>query len=113
MKMNLLFAHRDANLCVVVRRFLAKKDYDVETSTDALDCVAKLRQVTPDVLVLDPELLWGGGEGVLAILCDESPTTTVKVLLSGTVATSPDRAGLDQSLLVKYCSTLDELIRVL
>ena len=68
MKQRLLIADRDAELCEVFRTFLTERGYEVETSTDGLDCLAKLRQVTPAVLVLDLELLWGGGDGVLAWL---------------------------------------------
>ena len=72
MKQALLIADRDAELCDVYRRFLTDRGYEVETSSDGLDCLRKLRQVTPAVLVLDLELLWGGGDGVLAWLREES-----------------------------------------
>ena len=72
MKQRLLIADRDAELCELYRMFLTERGYEVETSTDGLDCLAKLRHVTPAVLVLDLELLWGGGDGVLAWLREES-----------------------------------------
>ena len=46
--------------------------------SSGLECVARLRERVPDVLVLEPQLPWGGGEGVLAIMgevpraCDRS-----------------------------------------
>ena len=33
-----------------------------------LECAARLRECVPDVLVLEPQLPWGGGEGVLAMM---------------------------------------------
>ena len=84
MKQRLLIADRDAELCEVYRRFLTERGYEVETSTDGLDCLAKLRQVTPAVLVLDLELLWGGGDGVLAWLREERPAPRIPVLLTAT-----------------------------
>ncbi len=62
MKNRLLIADRNGESCEVYRRFLTERGYEVETSTDGLDCLAKLRQVRPVVLVLDLELLWGGLE---------------------------------------------------
>ncbi len=57
MKPCLLIAEHDSELCEVDRKFLAERGYKVETSTDGLGCVAKLRQVTPAVLVRELELL--------------------------------------------------------
>jgi DNA-binding response OmpR family regulator len=68
MNQTLLIAEGDAELCDVYRRFFARQGFDVETASDALDCVEKLRRVPPAVLVLDWELRWGGGDGVLAWL---------------------------------------------
>ena len=33
-----------------------------------MECLTRLRERTPDVLVLEPQLLWGGGDGVLAVM---------------------------------------------
>ena len=102
MKQRLLIADRDAELCEVYRRFLTERGYEVETSTDGLDCLAKLRQVTPAVLVLDLELLWGGGDGVLAWLREESPAPRIPVLLTATAAAPPDMAEFNEPPVVDY-----------
>ena len=86
----------------VYRRFLTERGYEVETSTDGLDCLAKLRQVTPAVLVLDLELLWGGGDGVLAWLREESPAPRIPVLLTATAADPPDMAEFNEPPVVDY-----------
>ena len=39
MKQRLLIADRDAELCELYRRFLTERGYEVETSTDGLDCL--------------------------------------------------------------------------
>ena len=51
------------------------------TATDALDCVAKLRVFAPDVLVLDPALPWGQGEGVLAMMYEDPGVPLVPVMV--------------------------------
>ena len=102
MKPHLLIADRDADLCDVFRCFLTSRGYEVETSTDGLDCLAKLRQVTPAVLVLDRELLWGGGDGVLAWLREESRAPSIPVLLTATAADPPDLAEFNEAPVVGY-----------
>ena len=102
MKPRLLIADRDAELCEAFRRFLTERGYEVETSTDGLDCLAKLRQVTPAVLVLDLELFWGGGDGVLAWLRAEHSASKIPVLLTATAAAPPDMAELNEPPVVEY-----------
>ena len=44
----------------------------VETAVDGLDCWSKLRARCPDALMIDVDLLWGGSDGVLARLREDS-----------------------------------------
>jgi len=78
-----LIAHDDADLRDLYREFLAKHGYEVETSSDGLDCLKKLRMATPAVLVLDLELRWGG-DGILAWLREENPSHEVSIILTAT-----------------------------
>jgi len=78
----LLIAQGDAALCDLYRQFLAKHGYAVETSSDGLDCLRKLRQVTPAALVLDLELRWGGGDGILAWLREANQAHGIPVILT-------------------------------
>ena len=48
---------------------------------NALDCVSQLREETPNVLVLDPVLPWGGGDGVLACMREDKTVPNVPTLL--------------------------------
>jgi len=102
MRQYLLIADRDADRCEVFRRFLTERGYEVETSTDGLGCVAKLRQVTPALLMLDLELLWGGGDGVLAWLREESPAPRFPVLLTAPAAGPPAMAAFNEPPVVDY-----------
>ena len=85
MKRTLLIAEGDTELCNLYRHLLMERGYTVETSNDGLDCLRKLRRGIPDVLVLDLDLHWGGGEGVLAWLREESPTHGIPVRFDGQV----------------------------
>jgi DNA-binding response OmpR family regulator len=84
MKPMLLVAEGDRELREVYRTFLAERSYHVETAADGLECLDKLRRLSPTVLVLDRELHWGGGDGVLAWLREEGPTDGVSVVLTAT-----------------------------
>jgi DNA-binding response OmpR family regulator len=77
----LLIAEADEDLLEMHRRFLARNGYEVETASGGLECLTKLRRLVPDVLILDLELLWGGGAGVLALLHEDFPTQSVPVVL--------------------------------
>lgn len=74
----------DSDPCVLdgYREGLAQDGLTVATAADGLQCLAQLRKFRPDVLVLDPSLPWGGGDGVLALLHDDPdlPQTAVIVL---------------------------------
>jgi carbon storage regulator CsrA len=67
--------------------YLAEQGYEVFVSQNALDCLDKLRKYSPDIMVLEPVLPWGGGDGVLAMMNEEPdiPKTPVLLLTDGTV----------------------------
>jgi two-component system KDP operon response regulator KdpE len=78
----LLVAEADAELRDAYRAFLALHGFAVETASDGLECLAKLRRLAPDVLVLDQGLRWGGSDGVLA--CLRENTSGARVILTAT-----------------------------
>lgn len=75
-----LIADPDEPLLTVYRELL-RKEFDVVTASDGLKCLARLRERAPDVLVLEPQLPWGGGDGVLAAMRDESDLANVLVMI--------------------------------
>jgi DNA-binding response OmpR family regulator len=38
------------------------------TAVSGLECIARMKEHAPEALVLEPQLPWGGGEGVLSIM---------------------------------------------
>ena len=93
MKPTVLIAESDAELRDAYRTYLTGRGYEVETAADGLDCLEKLRRVTPAVLVLDRGLRWGGADGVLACLREERATSGVSVVLTAMAGNPPDVAG--------------------
>jgi response regulator of citrate/malate metabolism len=46
-----------------------------------LECLERLQDFAPDVLVLEPELPWGGGDGVLAVIHEQPELRPAFVVL--------------------------------
>ena len=72
MKADVLIAEADVKLCRSYQRLFSGSGLRVETATDGLDCWNKLRASSPDALMVDVNLLWGGCDGVLARLREDS-----------------------------------------
>jgi two-component system response regulator MprA len=71
MRHRLLIADGDRELSEVYRRFFSYQGYEVETADGGVECLAKLRTRPDTYVILDLEIPWGGGEGVLACLREE------------------------------------------
>ncbi len=77
----IVLADRDAGLLADHGTFLARQGYEVAVCSDALACLELLRSFRPDLLVLDPDLPWGQGEGLLSLMRDgDAPTVPVVVM---------------------------------
>lgn len=103
MRLQLLIAEGDSDLREIYRRFLAERGHDVYTAADGLECLEKLRLLVPVVLVLDQELRWGGGDGVLAWLREQT-TAMASVVLTTTGAYRSDELGEHRPPLVRVLS---------
>lgn len=60
---------------------LRAKGFRVMTADHGLECLEVLNLISPDVIVIEPELLWGGGDGVLAILSENPERQRIPVLV--------------------------------
>lgn len=86
-----LIADHDESLRRRYQRVLFQVGFDVETVSGGVDCIARLRECPPDVLVLEAELPWGGSSGVLALMGEESDVPRVPVLMHGSGRSLSDR----------------------
>jgi DNA-binding response OmpR family regulator len=71
MTARVLIADVDPILTEVYRDHLTDRGFAVKTALTGLSCLGQLRQFRPDLLVVGTSLLWGGCEGVLAVMEDE------------------------------------------
>lgn len=66
--MKVLVAFANETSVEVLRQFLTDHDCEVDVVARGIDCLPKVRQLVPDVFVLDRDLPCGGGDGVLACM---------------------------------------------
>jgi hypothetical protein len=71
----------DAELRDIYRLFLVECGFAVKTTSDGVERRPNFRRLGPDLLMLDQELLWGGGEGLLAWMRESAYDTPVGPLL--------------------------------
>jgi DNA-binding response OmpR family regulator len=77
-----LIAESDEPTRDAIRRYLLLHGYEVETADSGVECLSKLRRGTPGVVVLDSDLAWGGGDGVLAVMREEPRLARIPVVLT-------------------------------
>lgn len=77
-----LLADADPLLIDCYAAHLSELGFDVTTAGNGVDCVARLRERTPHLIVLDAGLLWGRAEGVLAIIAERADVSDVPVLVT-------------------------------
>jgi CheY-like chemotaxis protein len=94
MRSTVYIADADQELCDLYRRFFTRQGWRVETSQGGLDCLARLRQGSPQLLVLDAHLPWGGADGLLAVMRDDPGLARIPVVLTSTGASAQPPDGL-------------------
>ncbi len=82
MKLRLLATDPDPVLLQLYRAYFPNFGFDVATAGDGLECVELLREFVPDALVLSLELRWGGADGVLSIVRDDTQVQPIPVVLT-------------------------------
>lgn len=66
--MRVLIAEGDKVFLDIAQDYLLHCGLEVNVATNGVEAVASLRRDRPDVVVLDRELLWGGEDGVRALM---------------------------------------------
>lgn len=103
MKPQVLIADPDELLLAAYRAFLVAEGFEVIAVTSGLACIEVLRRRSVIALILDSELPWGSGVGVLDLLKQERISLPPVLLLTSRPArivesTIPVR---DYALLIK------------
>lgn len=82
--MRILLAGRDVLLLEALQSFLWDNGFEAEIAEDALECVTVMREFAPQALLVIDELLWGGADGVIAIMNDDRALAKTRVLFLST-----------------------------
>ena len=88
-----LIADVDRELCGLYRRFFSCHGWQVQTFGEALTCLTQLRQDSPQLLILDLSLPWGGADGLLAVMRDDPDLARVPVILTSAEASPKPHSG--------------------
>src|ERR1700674_325048 len=74
MPLSVFVASADLIALDVYRRLFYFCGHEVETASSGLECLTKLQEFAPDVLVLDDNLKWSGADGVLGRIRENERT---------------------------------------
>jgi len=89
MPTRVLIADPDKYLLTVFQERLWQEVFEAATAGDGLQCAAMLEEFSPDVLVLDPTIAWGGGDGIVAMIHQDSRVKKVPLIILLTYGCSP------------------------
>ncbi|MBS0206491.1 MAG: hypothetical protein JSS49_26685 [Planctomycetes bacterium] len=81
MQRKLLLAIRRSQWRTALALSLRQNDVEVVTADHGIECLHVLSHFRPDTVVVEPELLWGGGDGVLAIIGENPQLDDVRTLV--------------------------------
>jgi DNA-binding NtrC family response regulator len=84
MAIRVLVADPDEALLATYQTRLVRDGFVVATARSGLECVETMREFRPQLLILEPAMPWGGGDGVLDVMHDvwEIPSVPVFVITS-------------------------------
>ncbi|MDF2190275.1 response regulator [Paraflavitalea sp. CAU 1676] len=105
-KKKILIIDDEQDLCLLMKSYFVKKDYDVYSASNLKEGLTQMQQVQPDILFLDNNLPdgigWTSVERFLAV----NPALRL-FLMSGYPPTFPNIPGFSYEVLIKPISFSD------
>ena len=103
MDKTLLIADDDPELIEVCQDYLTRCGFRVLTASGGVECLSIIRDESPAVVVVSVDLLWGGADGLVDYLRDESRRRTVPyVILTGCTTEGNVAALYNQPCAFRY-----------
>lgn len=93
---NVLLAVRRSQSRKSHARYLRQHGFHVETADSGIACLNVVEWFRPDVVVIEPELLWGGGDGVLAVFSSQPDLCRIPALVLTTQFTRASIYSISQ-----------------
>lgn len=88
--MRVLIADGDEGFLEVAQDYLSSCGHEVNIARNGLEAVASLRRGLPNVVVLERELLWGGSDGVRALMRKVPGWSEIPLILTSSDAMPDD-----------------------
>ncbi len=79
--MRILIADADQIFLESFQSYMWECGHDAEFATNGIECSAILYRFTPDVLIVERGLLWGGCDGILAKMQEEPDLALIPVII--------------------------------
>lgn len=79
--MRVLIADYDKAFLEVAQCYLSHHGHEAKVASNGLECFDLLQRELPDAVVLQRELLWGGSDGVRALMQQDPRWTQIPVIL--------------------------------
>lgn len=84
--MRVAIADGDEECLEIAQRYLAHRGDDVMIASNGLESLALLRRCAPEVFVHQQELLWGGSDGVRALMHQNPQWSKIFIILISNAA---------------------------
>ncbi|HVW37115.1 MAG TPA: response regulator, partial [Pirellulales bacterium] len=81
MAMRLMVADADESILERCENYSSRNGIALQIAKGGIECLDALRRSPPDVLVLDIDLPWGGGDGVLTVMREDDLLAGIPVVL--------------------------------
>jgi CheY-like chemotaxis protein len=88
--MRILVASSSAHRQTFYRGAIEGLGDEVRVAVSGVECAESLRKERPDLLILETPLLWGGSDGVLAVLEESAGGQSLPVVLVATSSSAED-----------------------
>ena len=92
--MRILITDGDKKFREQAQDFLLQRGHDARVAADGLECANILRNFVPEILVLNCDLLWGGYQGVMALINETPRLSQTQMVLIADEDPLDDYAGL-------------------
>jgi len=81
LKHRILVADPDHSLLTAYKQYLTAEGFVAATARTGSECVERLFEFSPNVLVLDPKVLGGSAEGFLGMTLDDDNVSRLHVII--------------------------------